>query len=70
MMPSTMGFLTYSEGVNDDMNKFVWSGLGWDPDSGRFSDPSRVGALVHQPEARNRHCRKPCSTSKTIGMAL
>jgi hypothetical protein len=32
MMPSCMGFLTYSEGVNDDMNKFVWSGLGWDPD--------------------------------------
>jgi hypothetical protein len=31
MMPSTIGFLTYSEGVNDDMNKFVWSGLGWDP---------------------------------------
>ena len=32
MMPSAMGFLTYSEGVNDDMNKFVWSGLGWNPD--------------------------------------
>jgi hypothetical protein len=32
MMASSMGFLTYSEGVNDDMNKFVWSGLGWDPD--------------------------------------
>jgi len=32
MMPSAqLGFLTYSEGVNDDMNKFVWSGLGWDP---------------------------------------
>src|SRR6266852_8382702 len=27
-----IGFLTYSEGVNDDVNKFVWSGLGWDPD--------------------------------------
>jgi hypothetical protein len=26
------GFLTYSEGCNDDVNKFVWSGLGWDPD--------------------------------------
>jgi len=26
-----MGFLTYSEGVHDDVNKFVWSGLGWDP---------------------------------------
>ena len=25
----TIGFLTYSEGCNDDINKFVWSGLGW-----------------------------------------
>lgn len=25
------GFLTYSEGCTDDVNKFVWSGLGWDP---------------------------------------
>ena len=28
-----IGFLTYSEGVNDDVNKFVWSGLGWNPDT-------------------------------------
>jgi hypothetical protein len=27
------GFVTYSEGCNDDVNKFVWSGLGWDPDA-------------------------------------
>ena len=27
------GFLTYSEGVNDDVNKFVWSGLGWNPET-------------------------------------
>ncbi len=26
------GFLTYSEGCNDDVNKIVWSGLGWNPD--------------------------------------
>ena len=26
---STVGFLTYSEGCNDDVNKFIWSGLGW-----------------------------------------
>lgn len=32
LSPLTIGFLTYSEGVNDDVNKFVWSGLGWDPD--------------------------------------
>jgi hypothetical protein len=30
---SGIGFLTYSEGVNDDVNKFVWSGLGWNPDT-------------------------------------
>ena len=29
--PGTIGFLTYSEGCNDDVNKFVWSALGWDP---------------------------------------
>jgi hypothetical protein len=28
-MPNTNGFLTYSEGVNDDVNKILWSGLGW-----------------------------------------
>jgi len=27
------GFITYSEGCNDDVNKIVWSGLGWDPDA-------------------------------------
>jgi hypothetical protein len=29
----TDGYITYSEGVNDDLNKFVWSCLGWDPDT-------------------------------------
>ncbi|MDA2924014.1 hypothetical protein MYX65_05055 [Acidobacteria bacterium AH-259-L09] len=27
-----IGFLTYSEGVNDDVNKIIWSFLGWEPD--------------------------------------
>ncbi len=31
--PHTIGFLTYSEGCNDDVNKIVWSGLGWNPDA-------------------------------------
>jgi hypothetical protein len=30
--PPTIGFISYSEGSNDDVNKFVWSGLGWNPD--------------------------------------
>ena len=33
LQPYTIGFLTYSEGCNDDLNKAVWSGLGWNPDT-------------------------------------
>jgi hypothetical protein len=29
--PHTVGFLTYSEGCNDDVNKTIWSALGWNP---------------------------------------
>jgi hypothetical protein len=28
--PYSIGFVTYSEGCNDDVNKFIWSSLGWD----------------------------------------
>jgi hypothetical protein len=28
--PHTAGFITYSEGCHDDVNKVVWSALGWD----------------------------------------
>jgi len=31
--PGTIGFLTYSEGCNDDVNKMIWSALGWDPEA-------------------------------------
>lgn len=30
--PYTNGFLTYSDGVNDDVNKIVWNLRGWNPD--------------------------------------
>ncbi len=31
--PDTIGFISYSEGCNDDVNKIVWNGLGWNPDA-------------------------------------
>ncbi len=31
--PHTDGFLTYSDGIHDDVNKAVWSRLGWEPDA-------------------------------------
>ena len=27
LQPDTVGFITYSEGCNDDVNKFIWSAL-------------------------------------------
>ncbi len=32
LAPFTKGFITYSDGINDDVNKTVWSRRGWDPD--------------------------------------
>ncbi|QDU42028.1 hypothetical protein Mal52_04830 [Symmachiella dynata] len=31
LAPYTDGFISYSDGVHDDVNKIVWSMLGWDP---------------------------------------
>lgn len=28
----SIGFISYSEGCNDDVNKILWSSLGWDPE--------------------------------------
>jgi hypothetical protein len=30
---NTIGFITYSEGCNDDVNKIIWSALGWNRDA-------------------------------------
>lgn len=30
---AAIGYITYSEGCNDDVNKIVWSALGWDPET-------------------------------------
>jgi hypothetical protein len=31
--PHTNGFITYSEGCHDDVNKMIWSALGWNRDA-------------------------------------
>ncbi len=31
LAPDTDGFLTYSDGIHDDVNKVIWSARGWDP---------------------------------------
>ncbi|MHC4497978.1 MAG: family 16 glycoside hydrolase [Planctomycetota bacterium] len=57
----SIGFISYSEGCNDDFNKVLWSCLGWDPDmkvediakeysryfiSGRFEDTFARGLFA------------------------
>jgi hypothetical protein len=32
-LPHSAGFGTYSEGCNDDVNKFIWNALAWDPEA-------------------------------------
>ncbi len=76
----TVGFLTYSEGCNDDVNKFVWSGLGWDPDvpvvdilrhygryfiADRFADDFVQGLL-----ALERNWRGPLLTNTGVETTL
>lgn len=36
--PAMYGFVGYSEGVNDDVNKFLWAALGWN----QKADPSNT----------------------------
>lgn len=61
LAPYTVGFVTYSEGANDDVNKFVWTALGFDPHADvvdilrdyaryfvgeRYADPLAQGLLA------------------------
>ena len=44
------GFLTYSEGCNDDVNKAVWSALGWNPDVDELSVLREYGRYFIGPD--------------------
>jgi hypothetical protein len=78
--PYTIGFLTYSEGCNDDVNKMVWSALGWAPDAKvldilrqysryfigeRYADDFAQGLL-----SLERNWRGPLRSNDTVGATL
>lgn len=74
------GFLTYSEGVNDDVNKIVWSGLGWDPDtpvveilrqySRYFLGPAYSDDFAQGLLALERNWRGPLLTNESVYTTL
>ncbi len=78
--PLTCGFLTYSEGCNDDVNKAVWSALGWDPDAdlteilrdyGRyFIDSTLADDFAQGLLALERNWRGPLATNADVETTL
>ena len=68
LQPYTIGFLTYSEGCNDDVNKFVWSGLGWNPDA-PVIDTLRSFRGISSATATATASRKGCWRLSGIGKA-
>jgi hypothetical protein len=75
-----IGALTYSEGVNDDVNKIVWSSLGWNPDAdvtGTLREYSRyyIGEQYRDTFAQGllaleRNWRGPLLTNKGVAATL
>ena len=76
----TIGFISYSEGCNDDVNKFIWSGLGWNPDArvdeilrqyGRYFVSDRLAEGVAQGLiALERNWRGPLLTNTGVEVTL
>ena len=80
LQPYTIGFLTYSEGCNDDVNKTVWSALGWNPEAdvaevlrqyGRyFIGPDTADAFAQGLLALERNWRGPLLTNAGVETTL
>jgi len=78
--PYTVGFITYSEGCNDDVNKFVWSALGWNPDAkvedilgqfGRYFIGERYGASFARGLLElEQNWRGPLATNNSVEKTL
>jgi len=80
--PQTVGFITYSEGCNDDVNKIVWSALGWAPDAdvleilrqyGRYLvglGPGEADGFAHGLFALEENWRGPLVTNGSVETTL
>jgi hypothetical protein len=53
----TFGFITYSEGCHDDVNKIVWSALGWNADADLASVLQQYGRYFIGPALGDRFAR-------------
>jgi hypothetical protein len=77
---SSVGFITYSEGCNDDVNKMIWSGLGWDASadvltilrdySRYFIGPAYTDSFAQGLVVLERNWRGPALTNAGIATTL
>ncbi len=80
LQPDTNGFITYSEGCNDDVNKIIWSALGWNPDadvleilrdySRYFIGPNYADSFAQGLLALEQNWRGPVVTNSGINVTL
>src|SRR5579864_1288275 len=80
LQPYSIGFLTYSEGCNDDVNKMIWSSLGWNPDASVadiLRDYARyfIGAKYQEDFAQGllaleKNWRGPLATNRNVETTL
>jgi len=74
------GSLTYSEGINDDINKFIWSDQDWDPDTGvietlvdycrLFISPEYADELAHGFMAQEKNWQGPLSVNTQVDVTF
>ena len=75
-----IGSISYSEGTNDDVNKFVWSGQDWDPESPVietlrdyarfFMGPDFTEAAAQGIIALENNMRGPAITNASVDLTL
>jgi hypothetical protein len=62
--PYADGFISYSEGCNDDVNKMVWSGLAWDPSTPVRSLVDQYSRYFVGASAADRYSQGLCDLEK------
>jgi hypothetical protein len=78
--PYASDFITYSEGCNDDVNKVVWSALGWNPKadvlhilreySRYFVGPAYTDSFAQGLLALERNWRGPLAGNASVNTTL
>jgi hypothetical protein len=74
------GSISYSEGINDDLNKFIWSGQDWDPETPVIETLREYGRFFIHPDvsegiaqgilALERNWQGPLIANKSVEVTL